>query len=262
MPSLYLCRTRQKKHDTRHSHIHSSASSPTKNPSLNKTQIGHEQSALTSARTFSSLYIQPLLSILQRQNPNSTFLTSGPTHNGVYDTLGTQTLYLFVDLKTAGATTFAYVVRALEPLRAGGWLTTFNGTTVTPGAITVIGTGNTPLNQVQGISPRDYFFDAPIPTLNSTFSNITASVSPIASADFAAVFGNVRNETLNSTQLATLRAQVGVAHAKGIAVRYWDQPGWPIGTRNGIWRQLWNEGVDLLNVDDLEGAANFWENAG
>ena len=25
---------------------------------------------------------------------------------------------------------------------------------------------------------------------------------------------------------------------------------------------LWDAGVDLLNVDDLEGAANFWENMG
>lgn len=55
-----------------------------------------------------------------------------------------------------------------------------------------------------------------------------------------------------------------VAHAKGIMLRYWDQPGWPISTRNGIWRQLKSEGVDIINVDDLEGAAglsdesNYW----
>jgi len=126
-----------------------------------------------------------------------------------------------VDVKTDGPTTFPYVVRALEPLRAGGWLTTWNGTGVTPGAVTVIGTGNTPLDQVQGVSPRDYFFDGPLPTLGTTFSNITADVSPIASTDFAAVFGSVRNETLNATQMAILESQVATAHAKGIAVRYW-----------------------------------------
>jgi hypothetical protein len=64
-----------------------------------------------------------------------------------------------------------------------------NATTFTSGAVTVIGTGNTPLNLVQPVTDRDYFWDAPIPTLNSTFSNITSLVSPIASADFAAVFG-------------------------------------------------------------------------
>lgn len=224
--------------------------------------VGHEESALTNSRTFTSLYIDPILSVLERQNPSSPFLTEGPTHNGVYDTSGTQTLYLFVDLKTDGPTTFPHVVRALEPLRAGGWLTTFNGTGVTPGAVTVIGTGNTPLNQVQGVSPRDYFFDGPLPDLGTTFSNITADVSPIASTDFAAVFGEVRNQTFNSTQMAILEAQVAEAHGKGIGVRYWDQPGWPVGTRNAVWRILWDAGVDLLNVDDLEGASNFWEGRG
>jgi len=146
---------------------------------------------------------------------------------------GSQTLYLWVDVKvvthvplpvthahpftqTDGATTFPYVVKALQPLRDNNWLTTVNGSTIIPGPITVIGTGNTPLNQVQGVSSRDYFFDAPLTLLNTTFSNITRSVSPIASVDFAAVFGDVRNTTLNSTQMATLTSQIAVATSKGI----------------------------------------------
>ena len=78
--------------------------------------VGHERSALTESRTFESLYINPILDTLQRQNPtNSSFVTS-PTHNGVFDTDASQTLYLFVDVKTDGPKTWPYVVRALEPL--------------------------------------------------------------------------------------------------------------------------------------------------
>lgn len=78
--------------------------------------VGHEQGALTNARTFQSLYINPILDVLTRQNPkNSSFLPS-VTHNGVFDTDGGQTLYLFVDLKTDGASTWPVVVKALEPL--------------------------------------------------------------------------------------------------------------------------------------------------
>jgi hypothetical protein len=40
-------------------------------------------------------------------------------------------------------------------------------------------------------------------------------------------------------------------------LRYWDQPGWPISTRNGIWRQLTEEGVDLTNADDVASAAGL-----
>lgn len=225
--------------------------------------VGHDQSALTNDRTLDSLYIQPLLSVLSAQNPDSTFLTEGTTHNGVYDTSPDQTLYLFVDVKTDGPTTFPSVVAALQPLRDAGYLTTFDGTNVTPGAVTVVGTGNTPLSHVQGVAPRDYFWDAPIPTLNTIYANITADVSPIASTDFAVQFPNVvSNRGLNDTQLTLLQSQVAVAHAKGIKLRYWDLPGWPVGTRNGVWRSLWDNGVDILNVDDLEGIANFWENSG
>lgn len=226
--------------------------------------VGHEESALTNERTFDSLYIQPILSVLHNQNPNSSFLTNGATtKNGVYDTSGGQTLYLFVDVKTDGPTTFPYVVEALRPLRDAGYLTTVNGTTVTSGPVTVIGTGNTPLDQVQGVSPRDYFYDAPIPTLATTFANITADVSPIASTDFAVQFPDVVSNTgFTAAQLALLKTQVAVAHAKGILLRYWDQPGWPVGTRNSVWRILWDNGVDILNVDDLEGVASFWEGLG
>ncbi|KAK7748211.1 hypothetical protein SLS53_001466 [Cytospora paraplurivora] len=224
--------------------------------------VGHEQSALTAQRTFDSLYVQPILSILEAQNPKSSFV-SGTTKNGVYDTSSGQTLYLFVDVKTDGETTFPAVISALKPLRDAGYLASFNGTAVTNGPVTVIGTGNTPLDQVQAIEPRDYFWDAPIPTLGTAFSNITSDVSPIASTDFSVQFPDVRgNQGFNGTQLALLQSQVATAHAKGIKVRYWDQPGWPVGTRNSIWRTLWDSGVDLLNVDDLEAAANFWENAG
>lgn len=189
----------------------------------NTLHVGHEESALTNERTLDSLYIQPILSVLRAQNPaNSTFV-HGTTKNGVYDTNGGQTLYLFIDVKTDGPTTWPVVVKALQPLRAAGYLTTFNGSAVTAGPVTVVGTGNTPLNQIQGVSPRDYFFDAGLPVLNSTQSNITSDVSPIASTSFTAQFGLAKNGTLTAAQTKLLKAQIDTAHKKGIMVRYWEQ---------------------------------------
>lgn len=115
---------------------------------------------------------------------------------------------------------------------------------------------------MQPLANRDYFWDAPIPQLNTTFRNITSHVSPIASTDFDYWVGHVVGTELNATQLATLRGQVAVAHAKGIKLRYWDQPGWPITTRNGIWRQLYSEGVDIINADDVVAAAGFADEGG
>lgn len=224
---------------------------------------------MTPERTFVSLYLDPIVDTIKRQNPTTQFVDSSETKNGVYDTESDQTLYLWIDLKTDGPTTWSAVLAALAPLKDAGYLTTTDGKTITSAAVTAIGTGNTPKgyflpqDPATSSSPRFTFLDAELSTLNSSAGvNITSLITPIASAQFSAQFGQVITEGLNSTQLDLLRSQVSYAKSRGIGSRYWDQPGWPIGTRNAIWRTLLEEGVALLNVDDLEGAADFWQNQG
>lgn len=219
--------------------------------------VGHEQSALATTRTFQSLYVLPLLDTLRRENPTTQFVNGAKTRNGVFDTANSQTFYLFVDLKTDGPTTWPVVIRELQPLRDAGYLTTWNGTGITPGPVTVIGTGNTPLDQVQGVSPRDYFFDAKLHQLSTVQSNITADVSPIASSSLGSQVGAINGTTFNATQLNIIRAQIDVAKSKGIAARYWDTPAWPISTRNAVWTTLLQQGVGLLNADEVAEAAGF-----
>ncbi|RAH41359.1 uncharacterized protein BO95DRAFT_456648 [Aspergillus brunneoviolaceus CBS 621.78] len=152
--------------------------------------VGHDESSLTEKRTLESLYINPILDVLQRQNPTSRFVTS-PTKNGVFDTDTSQTLYFFIDLKTSGPETLDAVIKALEPLRARGYLTTLkDNTTITEGPVTVIGTGNTPLDLVGPVANRDYFFDAPLDQLGEgQFADVTGLISPIASTNFVAAVG-------------------------------------------------------------------------
>ncbi|KAE9969579.1 hypothetical protein EG328_006792 [Venturia inaequalis] len=231
--------------------------------------VGHEISALTPERTFAALYIDPILDTIQRQNPTTRFVSSKDTKNGVYDTDSDQTLYLWIDLKTDGPTTWPAVLSALAPLHDAKYLTTTDGKTTTRRAVTAIGTGNTPKgyflpqDPATPSSPRFTFLDAQLSTLNTSAGiNVTSVITPIASAQFSAQFGKVVTEGLNLTQVELLRSQVSYAKSRGIGARYWDQPGWPLGTRNVIWRALLEEGVALLNVDDLEGAADFWESKG
>ena len=170
--------------------------------------------------------------------------------SGVFDTAGSQTLYLWVDVKTPGPATWPFVVRALEPLRSRGYLTKVSDDQIVWGAVTVIGTGATPLNQVAPVANRDYFYDGPLQSLAK--NNITATISPIASAQLSSIVG--KGTPLNKTQIETLHKLVGEAAALGIKSRLWDLPEWPIKTRDTVWRQLVDE-VYLLNVDDLEAAA-------
>ena len=223
--------------------------------------VGHEEAALTPARTLQSLYIDPIITVLQQTNPSSSpYISPSSRPNGVFDTSSSQTLYLFIDVKTPGPATWPSVVSALAPLRSAGYLTTYNGTAITPGPVTVIGTGNTPQSNFTDPSqPRDYFFDANLALLNGSQSNITAEVSPVASTQFSRYVGEVNGTQLNETQLAVVREQVGLAREKGILARYWDTPGWPIGRRNAVWRTLEEVGGMelLLNADDLRAAAGF-----
>ena len=134
--------------------------------------------------------------------------------------------------------------------------------TVTQGAITVIGTGNTPYDMVGPVADRDYFFDANLETLNDPENQgITSVISPIASGQFTKVVGSIASDAdpiLNDEQKSALRAQIATAKERGIGARYWETPYFPIRTRNLVWRALLHEGVALLNADDLDSVSEYF----
>lgn len=152
-----------------------------------------------------------------------------------------------------------FILKAFQPLRDGGFLTTFKDGNLTTSAVTVVGTGNSPLEQVKALSPRDYFFDAPLtqltdPSLNTTWD---PTLSPLASTDWETAVGWQGIGDISQDQLANLTKFIGDAHSRGIKARFWDTPGWPIQARYATWELLLNNGADWLNADDLEAAANF-----
>lgn len=236
--------------------------------------VGHSTSSLTSNRTLRNLYINPLLDILAKQNPTTKFhphRDSPP--NGVFDTDHAQTLILLIDFKTDGHSLWPYVHAQLDPLRQAGFLTTFDGTSVIEGPVTVVATGNAPFDLVMSNSTyRDIFFDAPLDRLgdegassdqengHDASSNAPVGASSYnftnsyyASTSFGAAIGTVWSEP-SSTQLERIRGQIKGAHDRGLKARYWETPAWPRGRRNHVWNILVAEGVDLLNVDDLQTA--------
>lgn len=242
--------------------------------------VGHSTSSLTRNRTLKALYIDPLMEILAKQNPTTEFHTKGNTSlNGVFDTDPSQTLTLLIDFKTEGPATWPYVMEAIKPLRSANYLSHWNGSYFVQGPVVVVGTGNTPFNNViSNISNpyKDIFFDAPLDELRAENSSgkygplrdsppaqvdlniYTSQNSYYASVAFGKAIGRLWRHGLSQKQLSLLRGQIGAAHAKGLKVRYWDLPDWPIGLRNHVWDVLITEGVDLLNVDDLE-AASRWD---
>ncbi|KIK71089.1 hypothetical protein GYMLUDRAFT_148202 [Collybiopsis luxurians FD-317 M1] len=220
--------------------------------------VGHELGALTPSRTFDSLYIQPLLAILARQNPVDAFTANQTAPNGVFDMSGTTPLQLLIDMKTDGDSTLPPVLKALEPLRQLKYLTTFENGELSVSAITAVGTGNTPLDGIKALSPRDVFFDAPLTGLDDDPNTVyNVSLSPIASTDYEVAIGWSGIGNISEAQLANMTQFISSAHSHGIKARFWDTPGWPIQARHAVWEQLLNSGADWLNADDLEAASKF-----
>ena len=251
--------------------------------------VGHSAQSLTLNRTLNSLYIDPLLDILAKQNPKHTLLSEENVQmHGVFDTNPEQSLIFLIDFKTAGATLWPYVQSALKPLRDRNYLTRANGSDIINGPITIVGTGNTPFDLVTSDESNphyDIFFDAPLDDMYDVNTNDTNQGStPIvkerqpdgegqgksgttgdpdtfnpansfyASVAFGKVIGDLHKGEFSEQQMDILRGQIRGAHKRGLKTRYWDLPFWPISLRNHVWDVLVKEGVDMLNVDDLKAA--------
>ncbi|KAL4923950.1 uncharacterized protein BDV17DRAFT_275676 [Aspergillus undulatus] len=249
--------------------------------------VGHTRPSLTPSRTLRSMYVDPLMSILRRQNPITHFHPDvDQPPNGVFDTNPLQSLIFLIDFKTDGNEIWDYVYSQLAPLRESGYLTYWNGNDTVNGPITVVATGNAPFNRVIANSTyRDIFFDAPLDRIVESADRIDESThiekrnenagqglsgidkggitpdtfnatnSYYASVSFKKAVGTPWMLHLTDRQVQTIRSQIRAAHRQGLKVRYWGTPDWPRSLRNHVWRVLAREGVDMLNVDDLVSAA-------
>lgn len=254
------------------------------NPDDGILYVGHDPYSLSQERTFRALTIEPLLKAIEQANranilqsdsneaqffanlQNSVRTNTSNAWNGYYS-LGvgsSSPLQLLVDIKTDGNTTWPVLVKELEPLRSRGWLTCYENGKIKPGPITVIGTGNTPIQQVAPMMKRDYFFDGPLgkldtPTvINGTTYEWNNTLSPIASGSFAVIVGNYTGvEEASDAVKLNISAPIEQAHAKDIRTRYWDSPQWPIFARHRINKYMLAANSDWIGSDDIPDVARW-----
>ncbi|KAJ7624945.1 hypothetical protein FB45DRAFT_1005690 [Roridomyces roridus] len=203
-------------------------------PGDGKLYVAHTSGEINKSITLQSLYLGPILGII-----NGTVASATPISVA-------NPLQLLIDFKTDGPTTYQPVLDALQTLRAGGHLTTYANGVLTQGAVTVVGTGNTPLASVVAAEPRDLFFDANIIQLYSTKPGVGLEwgpeIAPLASVDYSSVS--------NTAQMQEL---VRNAHDFGIRSRFWDT-----ASSVSTWDTFFSAGSDWVNADDLTGVSNAW----
>lgn len=235
--------------------------------------VGHDVPTLDPNRTFESLYVTPLVQLLDQRN-NVSFSTNTQP-NGVFESNTYRTFVLLIDFKQSDEHVFDEVWKQLQPLRVKNYLSYWDGNKFMSGPVTIALSGNAPFDRIAEVSShRDVFYDAPLQRLPGLVQYSSAMASTIhpsifnisnsyyASTNFRQSVGFVWHGHLSPSQMSIIRGQIECANILGLKSRYWGTPAWPISLRNHIWHVLVKEGADVLNVDDLRAAAAMnWQTA-
>jgi hypothetical protein len=216
--------------------------------------VSHSWSSTRATRTLRTLYLDPLANILEHRNISTASTSNKDT--GMFDTDPNTSTILLIDFKSDGHKIWPVLQSQLQTFREKNWLTYYDGTTLYPGPLTIVGSGSTPFELVQQNSNNRFiFYDAPLRSISQPQYNATNSY--YASAKLKAAMGGLWLGTFTSRQKNTIKQQIQAAEQKGLKSRYWDTPAWPISMRDDVWAKLMEFGVGVLNVDDLVGATRW-----
>lgn len=216
--------------------------------------VSHSWKTTRQAWTLNNLYLKPLSRIFDKRNASQASVQDREI--GIFDTDPNVSVVLLIDFKSDGHATWPALLAQLQPLRDKNWLTYYDGENMHHGPLTIVGTGNTPMELVQSRpTNRFLFFDAPLASVSDTTYNHTNSY--YASSQLKSAIGKLWLNRLSIKQEDTLKNQIKMAEDKGLRSRYWDTPRWPISVRDMLWFKLTELGVGVLNVDDLTSATSW-----
>ncbi|RTR24704.1 phosphatidylinositol-specific phospholipase C/glycerophosphodiester phosphodiesterase family protein [Deinococcus radiophilus] len=195
----------------------------------NELLVAHEASQLQPGRTLQTLYLEPLRQIAAQ--------------NGGHIYPGGQSLTLYIDVKDEAEATYQAIDRVLAGY--SDLLTRYDNGTVTPGAVTVIISGNRVPATMQAQALRYAGMDGRLSDLGGA---APASLIPIISDNWTKTFSWDGTGEFPAAEQQKLREIVGQAHANGQRVRFWATPESP-----ALWQALIGAGVDQINTDNLSG---------
>ena len=198
-----------------------------------KLLVGHTRRALKPERSLQALYLDPLK---QRVAKNGgRVYKNGPP------------VTLFIDLKTNGEKTYAALCPVLEEYR--DMITAFSPQGKEQRAIDVVTPGSCPRRVIEAQKNRLASIDG---TVGDFDSNESADLVPVISENWRGLFKWRGKGPLPEEDKAKLDSLVKKAHDHGRRDRFWAAP-----DRLAAWQALYAANVDLINTDNLAGAAEF-----
>lgn len=188
--------------------------------------VAHDLRKAVRERNLRNLYLEPLWERYKAQG--SIYATPAP-------------FTLLIDIKSDGKTSFAALHDVLKPFAP--MLTHFTSNTTTPGAVTVIISGNRAMDAILASEPRLAGVDGRLSDLDGAY---TAHEMPLISDNWLNNFTWRGKGEMPTDEQAKLKDIVKKAHGKGMRVRFWATP-----QRPSMWKALYRADVDLLNADNL-----------
>lgn len=154
--------------------------------------------------------------------------------------------YLVIDVKTEAESTFQALLETIEPYKDiiyrkedGNWI---------DGPVRLLISGNRP--SLDSNAPNQIvFLDGRLPNIGMGYS---ADLYPLISDNWSNYFSWEGTGDIPEDELQKLKNYVAQVHDEEKMIRFWGSP-----NREEVWRVLINAGVDVINVDDLEGMRHF-----
>ncbi len=199
-------------------------------------QVGHDRWDLMPGRTLGNLYLEPLRLIVTRGVGQVYPETTTP-------------LILLVDIKTEAESTYQALERALAPYER--FLTRFTPQSTELGAVTVVVSGNRPLDIMANQPERFAGYDGRLTDLTS--GQVDSNLMPIISNDWDEVFSWRGGGPMPDDQRLQLQTLANLARENGVKLRFWNTPDIP-----PVWEALYEAEVDLINVDRIDAFSEFF----
>ncbi len=197
-----------------------------------KLLVGHTSLELNKEKTLERLYLMPLL---ERVSKTGRVYRDGPN------------LTLLIDIKSNGPETYA----ALDKLLSDYYHLfdqSRDGKAETR-AVTVIISGNRPIEEIKTSKPRYAGIDGRLSDLDS---DAPADLMPLISDNWTNHFKYRGQGEMSAEEKKKLAEIVAKVHAKGRRLRFWATPESP-----ALWKELKAAGVDLIGTDQLVKLATF-----
>ncbi len=198
-----------------------------------KLLVAHDRFQVKPERTLEALYLDPLRERVQRYAGH--VYPNGPE------------FILLVEIKGDWHSSYPVLRGVLQ--RYTNMLTRFENGLKHTNAITVIITGHRSKEMFAGDSVRYAALDGDLADLDS---GEPATLIPWISSNWFQTFKWRGTGSIPEAERTKLKDIVSRAHQQGRRVRFWGAPDQPV-----FWQEIYNDGVDLINTDNLAGAQKF-----